>query len=142
MPMASAPPARKASQKQSRFWRRSSPPPWGCAASTLSTRSTITCWRCETNGEAEQLARYTLSPCGRGWRELSKAKFEPGEGLLALSGERLLTRFLASLATTLPQGERVRSESAVRDPGFDAVASPRDDFYGCANAAVKITSAA
>src|SRR5690348_18430459 len=80
MPMASAPPARKASQKQSRCWRRSSPPPWGCAASTLSPRSTITCWRCETNGEAEQLARFTLSPCGRGWRELSEAKFEPGEG--------------------------------------------------------------
>src|ERR1700751_1511861 len=30
-------------------------------------------------------APLTLSPCGRGWRGLSKAKFEPGERLSGLS---------------------------------------------------------
>jgi len=58
------------------------------------------CHHVHPHCHAVQAGTYPL-PLWRGWRELSEAKFEPGEGSLSSRGDRPLTRVLASLETTL-----------------------------------------
>jgi hypothetical protein len=58
-------------------------------------------------------ACFPLSPCGRGWRGMSAAKSEPGEGAHKQLGARdsPLTRRLADARRhPLPRGERVSPE--------------------------------
>src|SRR5215216_5820442 len=62
---ASAPAERPASPRRSTSSPRKCSPPWDCAASTPSPRSTIICWRCEADQTLSSSPR-TRGPIRRG----------------------------------------------------------------------------